>query len=158
MRLASSSPDGSFVCRVDSKPPQPRSSPGVGAPSPVSERKAATGRLGSNRFATSASVARNQARLMDALGAWRGPSLDDRNVDLVQEGIDVGLPVGPQADSTLTARRIATATLVAASPSNTTRSRIRARLRDLYENARLGEPMASGAAASPCRPGHRRRL
>ena len=102
MRLASSSPDGSFVCRVDSKPPQPRSSPGVGAPSPVSERKAATGRLGSNRFATSASVARNQARLMDALGAWRGPSLDDRNVDLVQEGIDVGLPVGPQADSTLT--------------------------------------------------------
>ena len=71
MRLASSSPDGSFVCRVDSKPPQPRSSPGVGAPSPVSERKAATGRLGSNRFATSASVARNQARLMDALGAWR---------------------------------------------------------------------------------------
>jgi DNA-binding transcriptional LysR family regulator len=33
--------------------------------------------------------------------------LDDRNVDLVQEGIDVGLRMGRLADSTLTARRIA---------------------------------------------------
>lgn len=35
--------------------------------------------------------------------------LDDRNIDLVQEGIDVGLRMGRLADSTLTARRIATA-------------------------------------------------
>jgi DNA-binding transcriptional LysR family regulator len=34
--------------------------------------------------------------------------LDDRNVDLVQEGIDVGLRMGRLADSSLTARRIAT--------------------------------------------------
>jgi DNA-binding transcriptional LysR family regulator len=33
--------------------------------------------------------------------------LDDRNVDLVQEGIDIGLRMGRLADSTLTARRIA---------------------------------------------------
>jgi DNA-binding transcriptional LysR family regulator len=35
--------------------------------------------------------------------------LDDRNVDLVQEGIDVGLRMGRLADTALTARRIATA-------------------------------------------------
>ena len=34
--------------------------------------------------------------------------LDDRNIDLVQEGIDVALRMGQLADSTLTARRIAT--------------------------------------------------
>ena len=34
--------------------------------------------------------------------------LDDRNVDLVQEGIDVALRMGRLADSSLTARRIAT--------------------------------------------------
>jgi DNA-binding transcriptional LysR family regulator len=33
--------------------------------------------------------------------------LDDRNIDLVQEGIDVGLRMGPLADSSMTARRIA---------------------------------------------------
>ena len=33
--------------------------------------------------------------------------LDDRNIDLVQEGIDVALRMGPLEDSTLTARRIA---------------------------------------------------
>jgi DNA-binding transcriptional LysR family regulator len=33
--------------------------------------------------------------------------LDDRNIDLVQEGIDVGLRMGRLADSTLMARRIA---------------------------------------------------
>jgi DNA-binding transcriptional LysR family regulator len=33
--------------------------------------------------------------------------LDDRNIDLVQEGIDVGLRMGRLADSTLTARRVA---------------------------------------------------
>ena len=35
--------------------------------------------------------------------------LDDRNVDLVQEGIDVGLRMGQLVDSSLTARRIASA-------------------------------------------------
>jgi DNA-binding transcriptional LysR family regulator len=35
--------------------------------------------------------------------------LDDRNVDLVQEGIDVALRMGQLADSSLTARRIASA-------------------------------------------------
>ena len=35
--------------------------------------------------------------------------LDDRNVDLVREGIDVALRMGQLADSTLTARKIATA-------------------------------------------------
>ena len=34
--------------------------------------------------------------------------LDDRNIDLVQEGIDVALRMGQLADSSLTARRIAT--------------------------------------------------
>ncbi len=34
--------------------------------------------------------------------------LDDRNIDLVQEGIDVALRMGPLPDSSLTARRIAT--------------------------------------------------
>jgi DNA-binding transcriptional LysR family regulator len=34
--------------------------------------------------------------------------LDDRNIDLVQEGIDVALRMGRLADSTLTARRITT--------------------------------------------------
>src|SRR4029077_194857 len=33
--------------------------------------------------------------------------LDDRNIDLVQEGIDVALRMGRLADSTLTARRLA---------------------------------------------------
>jgi DNA-binding transcriptional LysR family regulator len=33
--------------------------------------------------------------------------LDDRNIDLVQEGIDIGLRVGQLGDSALTARRIA---------------------------------------------------
>ena len=33
--------------------------------------------------------------------------LDDRNIDLVQEGIDVGLRMGQLADSSLTARRLA---------------------------------------------------
>ncbi len=33
--------------------------------------------------------------------------LDDRNIDLVREGIDVALRMGPLADSSLTARRIA---------------------------------------------------
>jgi DNA-binding transcriptional LysR family regulator len=35
--------------------------------------------------------------------------LDDRSIDLVQQGIDVGLRMGRLADSSLTARRIATA-------------------------------------------------
>src|ERR1700739_672238 len=35
--------------------------------------------------------------------------LDDRNIDLVQEGIDVGLRMGRLLDSSLTARRIASA-------------------------------------------------
>jgi DNA-binding transcriptional LysR family regulator len=39
--------------------------------------------------------------------------LDDRNVDLVQEGIDVGLRMGRLADSSPTARRIASARAIA---------------------------------------------
>ena len=38
--------------------------------------------------------------------------LDDRNVDLVQEGIDVGLRMGQLVNSSLTARRIASGSLV----------------------------------------------
>jgi DNA-binding transcriptional LysR family regulator len=38
--------------------------------------------------------------------------LDDRNIDLVQEGIDVALRIGRLADSTLTARRIASSSHV----------------------------------------------
>jgi DNA-binding transcriptional LysR family regulator len=34
--------------------------------------------------------------------------LDDRNIDLVQEGIDVALRMGPMSDSSLTARKIGT--------------------------------------------------
>jgi DNA-binding transcriptional LysR family regulator len=34
--------------------------------------------------------------------------LDDRNIDLVREGIEVALRMGKLADSSLTARRIAT--------------------------------------------------
>ncbi len=56
--------------------------------------------------------------------------LDDRNVDLVQEGIDVGLRIGRLADSTLTARRIA-------------RGR-RAVLGTSAYFARAGEPAAPG--------------
>ena len=33
--------------------------------------------------------------------------LDDRNIDLVQEGIDVALRMGQLSDSSLTAKRIA---------------------------------------------------
>lgn len=43
--------------------------------------------------------------------------LDDRNIDLVQEGIDVGLRMGRLADSNLTARKLATARhIVVATP------------------------------------------
>ncbi len=56
--------------------------------------------------------------------------LDDRNIDLVQEGIDVALRMGHLADSTLTARRIASGRqVVLGSPAYF---------------ARLGEPTVPG--------------
>jgi len=49
--------------------------------------------------------------------------LDDRNIDLVQEGIDVALRMGRLVDSTLTARRIASCPhAVSATPSYFARS------------------------------------
>jgi len=49
--------------------------------------------------------------------------LDDRNIDLVQEGIDVALRMGRLVDSTLTARRIASSShAVLATPTYFTRS------------------------------------
>jgi DNA-binding transcriptional LysR family regulator len=60
--------------------------------------------------------------------------LDDRNVDLVQEGIDVALRMGRLTDSTLTARRIATGShVVVGTPSYF---------------ARAGEPTAPGNLAA----------
>ena len=56
--------------------------------------------------------------------------LDDRNIDLVQEGIDVGLRMGELPDSSLTARKIATSRRIAvATPKYL---------------ARAGEPKAPG--------------
>lgn len=55
--------------------------------------------------------------------------LDDRNIDLVQEGIDVALRMGQLADSNLTARRIASA-----------RQRV------------LGTPAYFAKAGKPCEP------
>jgi DNA-binding transcriptional LysR family regulator len=49
--------------------------------------------------------------------------LDDRNVDLVQEGIDVGLRMGRLVDSSLTARRIASVRhMVVGTPAYFTRA------------------------------------
>ena len=49
--------------------------------------------------------------------------LDDRNIDLVQEGIDVALRMGRLVDSTLTARRIASSpSVVLATPTYFARS------------------------------------
>lgn len=49
--------------------------------------------------------------------------LDDRNIDLVQEGIDVGLRLGRLADTALTARRIAsTRNVVVGTPAYFTRA------------------------------------
>lgn len=56
--------------------------------------------------------------------------LDDRNVDLVQEGCDVGLRMGRLADSSLTARRIASGRHVVVGTSE--------------YFARAGEPKAPG--------------
>jgi DNA-binding transcriptional LysR family regulator len=56
--------------------------------------------------------------------------LDDRNIDLVQEGIDVALRMGRLADSTLTARRIASGRQVVLGSST--------------YFARVGEPAAPG--------------
>jgi DNA-binding transcriptional LysR family regulator len=59
--------------------------------------------------------------------------LDDRNIDLVQEGIDVALRMGRLADSTLTARRIASGRQVVLGSST--------------YFARVGEPAAPGVIA-----------
>jgi DNA-binding transcriptional LysR family regulator len=58
--------------------------------------------------------------------------LDDRNIDLVQEGIDVALRMGRLVDSTLTARRIASSShAVLATPTYFARSGEPARPSDL---------------------------
>lgn len=60
--------------------------------------------------------------------------LDDRNIDLVQEGIDVGLRMGQLADSSLTAKRIASGALVVVGTPG--------------YFARAGEPAAPGDLAA----------
>ena len=72
--------------------------------------------------------------------------LDDRNIDLVQEGIDVALRMGQLSDSSLTARRIASGRhVVVGTPA-------------YFE--RTGKPTASGdprrAPSCDLRPGSRR--
>jgi DNA-binding transcriptional LysR family regulator len=76
-------------------------------------RGAGTGLTGKLRIAAAVTFAR--IHLMPRLPEFlqRHPDLeievllDDRNVDLVQEGVDVALRMGQLADSSLTARRIA---------------------------------------------------
>jgi DNA-binding transcriptional LysR family regulator len=58
--------------------------------------------------------------------------LDDRNVDLIQEGIDVALRMGRLVDSSLTARRIASGPhVVVATPTYFARARVPAAPSDL---------------------------
>jgi DNA-binding transcriptional LysR family regulator len=79
----------------------------------LAARGAATSLTGKLRVAAAVTFAR--IHLMPRLPEFlrRHPDLeievvlDDRNVDLVQEGIDVGLRMGRLTDSALTARRIA---------------------------------------------------
>jgi len=79
----------------------------------VAARGAGSGLMGTLRVSAAVTFARIHLmpRILEFLA--RHPDLemevvlDDRNVDLVQEGIDVALRMGRLADSTLTARRIA---------------------------------------------------
>ena len=81
----------------------------------LAARGAATGLTGKLRVA--AAVTFTRLHLMPRLPEFlqRYPDLeidvvlDDRSIDLVQEGIDVALRMGQLAESTLTARRIASA-------------------------------------------------
>jgi DNA-binding transcriptional LysR family regulator len=81
----------------------------------LAARGAATSLTGKLRIAAAVTFAR--IHLMPRLPEFlqRHPDLeievvlDDRNVDLVQEGIDVALRLGQLVDSSLTARRIASA-------------------------------------------------
>jgi DNA-binding transcriptional LysR family regulator len=79
----------------------------------LAARSAGTGLTGKLRVA--AAVTFTRIHLMPRLPEFlrRQPDLeidvvlDDRNIDLIQEGIDVALRMGQLADSTLTARRTA---------------------------------------------------
>jgi DNA-binding transcriptional LysR family regulator len=85
----------------------------------LAARGAGTGLTGKLRFCATVTFAR--IHLMPHIPEFlsRHPGLeieavlDDRNIDLVQEGIDVGLRMGELPDSSLTARKIATARRIA---------------------------------------------
>ncbi len=93
--------------------------------------------------------------------------LDDRQIDLVQEGIDVALRMGKMMDSTLTARRIARCKrLVLGTPAYFDRPGRRQRLVVSARNFRIGcyrsKQIAGdrcgrrkGCGARRCRPHHR---
>ena len=74
--------------------------------------------------------------------------LDDRNIDLVQEGIDVALRMGRLVDSTLTARRIASSPhAVLATPSYFARSGEPAKPSDLAgQEAVIYDQLGGGPA------------
>ena len=73
--------------------------------------------------------------------------LDDRNIDLVQEGIDVALRMGRLVDSTLTARRIATSPhVVLATPAYFARAGEPFEPRDLAAHEAVIYDQAGGGA------------
>lgn len=74
--------------------------------------------------------------------------LDDRNVDLVQEGIDVALRMGQLADSSLTARRIGSGRhVVVGTPAYFTRAGEPAEPRDLTAHAAVIYDQGGGGPA-----------
>jgi DNA-binding transcriptional LysR family regulator len=76
--------------------------------------------------------------------------LDDRNIDLVQEGIDVALRMGRLVDSTLTARRIASSPqAVLATPSYFARSGEPGTPSDLAGHEAVIYDQRSGGSAWP---------
>lgn len=90
----------------------------------LAARAAGSSLAGKLRFCAAVTFAR--IHLMPRLPEFlaRHPSLqvdvvlDDRNIDLVQEGIDVALRMGELSDSTLRARKIATARRVVVATSS----------------------------------------